>query len=103
MMSGLDIVEINKLVNQGASISDDGNIQMANMKQIASETEEPKQIGTEVENDNERVEEGKEEGKRALSSPVLIGLGLCIIILISVFAFKKRRPLDKKDGKGDKE
>lgn len=103
MTTGLGISEINKLVGEGAEISDDGTIQLANVEQIVSETEETKQTGTEVENYDEKAKEGDEEGKRALSSPVLIGLGLCIIILISVFAFKKRRPLDKKDGKGDKE
>lgn len=96
MTTGLGIAEINKLVDQGASISDDGNIQMANVEQTVSETEETKQTGTEVENDNEKAKEGEEEGKRALSKPGFIGLGLCLIILISVFAFKKEDLLIRK-------
>lgn len=105
MTSGLDIVEINKLVDQGASISDDGNIQMANMEQIPAETEGSKQIGTEVENDNERVEEDEEKEKGALSSSVLIGLGLCFILLISLFVLKKRRKklINKKKDQGERE
>lgn len=104
MTTGLGIAEINKLVDQGASISDDGNIQMANVEQTVSETEETKQTGTEVENDNEKAKEGEEEGKRALSKPGLIGLGLCLIILISVFVFKKRRKklINKKKDQGER-
>lgn len=102
MTTGLGIAEINKLVDEGASISDDGEIQMANIEKTASETEEAKQSEIDSENTDEKSEE---EGIRDLSGPIIIGLELCFIYLISAIKLKKRRkkPIDKKNDQGERQ
>lgn len=109
MTTGLDISEINKLLDEGASISDDGNIQMVNVEKSPSETKEnkeQKQAETNMENPSENKDKSlNEEGNKALSKPTLIGLGLCSVLLILFFVFKKRRKklIDKKKDQGEKE
>lgn len=105
MTTGLGISEINKLVGEGAEISDDGTIHVENIaetKEEGSEIEDSKDSGSEKENESEE-DLGLIKTDKGLKIPLFMGLGAFIFCLILVFALKKRRRLDKKDGKGDKE
>ena len=103
MTTGLGISEINKLVGEGAEISDDGTIHVENIaetKEEGSEIEDSKDSGSEKDNESEE-DLGLIKTDKGLKIPLFMGLGAFIFCLILVFALKKRRRLDKKDGKGD--
>ena len=100
MTTGLSIPEINNLVNNGATISDDGTIQLATPS-LAEETTEPKEesatpapsatpASTEcISNDETEV---AEKTSPTISAAVIIGVLVCAVIVASI-VMKTRKKL----------
>lgn len=102
MTTGLSIPEINHLVAEGATISDDGTIQLA----TGNTTKEPAESGnessttppvSEVPENNEINSEPNTDQQEEKTFPVvkLIGFLAFIFITISVFALNKKNNLIK--------
>lgn len=97
MTTGLSIPEINDLVADGATISDDGTIQLATVKTAETPTEPDKEkpaasstIDVPVSSETNNEIQVKEQGK---SFPVaaIIGFLACVLVLIFVYAMKKKK------------
>lgn len=98
MTTGLGISEINKLVGEGAEISDDGTIHVENIaetKEEGSEIEDSKDSGSEKDNESEE-DLGLIKTDKGLKIPLFMGLGAFIFCLILVFALKKEGDLIRK-------
>lgn len=94
MTTGLSIPEINDLVDQGATISDDGTIQLATIVQTTpepDETEETEEPTTTPENPTEDTNDPAEETENGFPPPVFIAIGVCILCAVSLLALKKRQ------------
>ncbi len=96
MTTGLSIPEINNLVDQGATIADDGTIQLATVEQTTQEldenevTKEPSTMPTNPSEDvNISVEDEEQSG--GFPIPVFIVSGACILCAVSVSILKKRK------------
>ena len=112
MVTGLSISEINNLLDQGATIADDGTIQLATIIPITPEVdgkEEQKESTTTQtkpsEEENAPMDDEKQSGGFPL--PVFIAIGVCILSAISLFALKKRHKHvitdNKENNEGDVE
>ena len=96
--TGLSIPEINSLLAQGATISDDGTIQLASITPPAEQPDEgedpitaPEQPTTnEPGTGTHQVEDGQDTG---FISPAIIITGVCIIALglVAFIVMKKRK------------
>ena len=112
MATGLSIPEINNLVDQGATIADDGTIQLATTVQATpepDETEDEKEPTTTpgISTEDAAIPPEEEPG-RGFPIPVLIVIGACILCAVLLPALKKRQakvtPVDnQKDQGGDEE
>ena len=112
MATGLSIPEINNLVDQGATIADDGTIQLATTVQTTpepDETEDEKEPTTTpgISTEDAAIPPEEEPG-RGFPIPVLIVIGACILCAVLLPALKKRQakvtPVDnQKDQGGDEE
>ena len=95
MTTGLSIPEINDLVDQGATIADDGTIQLATIVQTTpepDETEETEEPTTTPENSTEdATDSSAEETEKGFPLPVFIAIGACILCAVSLPALKKRQ------------
>ena len=102
MTTGLSISEINDLVDDGATILDDGTIQLATVKPIeqsteSADTENEESKGNKEENfvesdGSENIDMTEEDGeKNAFPALVFIAIGAVILIAISVPLLKKKK------------
>ena len=96
MTTGLSIPEINNLVDQGATIADDGTIQLATIVQTTPEpdkTEESQKPTTTPTSPDEDVDTSTkdEESSGGVPIPVFIAIGACILCAVSVPMLKKRQ------------
>lgn len=95
MTTGLSIPEINNLVDQGATIADDGTIQLATIVQTTpepDETEDAKEPTTTPEILTEdAATPSEEEPDSGFPLPVFIAIGACILCAVSLLALKKRQ------------
>lgn len=100
MTTGLSIAEINDLVADGATISEDGTIQLATVKPTEpdneekneakkDETEHPTASDTPANADNQ-IEDIK---KNSLPILLFIAIGAAVLIVISVLLTKKKKNL----------
>lgn len=112
MATGLSIPEINNLVDQGATIADDGTIQLATTVQTTPEPDETEGEKEPTTTPGISTEDAaippEEEPGRGLPIPVLIVIGACILCAVLLSALKKRQakvtPVDnQKDQGGDEE
>ena len=111
MTTGLSIPEINNLVDQGATIADDGTIQLATIVQTTpepDETEDEKEPTTTPEISTEdAATPPEEEPDRGFPFPVFIAIGACILCAVLLPALKKRQakvtPIDNQNDQGGAE
>ena len=111
MTTGLSIPEINNLVDQGATIADDGTIQLATIVHTTpepDETEETKEPTTTPENSTEYVTTpSEEEPDSGFPLPVFIAIGAGILCAISIPVLKKRQtksaPVEEQNDQGGTE
>ena len=109
MATGLDISEINKLVDEGAKISDDGNIKLNSSQESVEKTineNDEKDFNTPGENPNEAMtDSSNEKDDRDFPLPIIIGIGACILGGFFWYLFKKKdkkkKAEDKKKDQGD--
>lgn len=103
MTTGLDISEINKLVDEGAEISDDGNIKLNSSQESVEETineNDEKDFNTLAENPSEDIAVSpNKKQERDFAPLIIIGTGACILGGFFWYLFKKK---DKKKKAGDK-
>ena len=89
MTTGLSIPEINSLVDNGATISDDGTIQLATVK-FAEETSEPEDTkssvptASDVSTSSESEARTEPEVNKPTEDPFLIAAVTCILVCIIV-------------------
>lgn len=89
MTTGLSIPEINNLVDDGATISDDGTIQLAAVK-FAEETSEPEETkssvltASDVSTSSESEACTEPEVNKPTEDPLLIVAVICILILVCI-------------------
>ena len=105
MVEGLSIPEINNLLAQGATINDDGFIQLAVITptEQPTEVEEPTQESTttppvsdEPANNEANNDPAADEPKeKAFPLPVVIGIASCVLIVRSDFCKKKKQSSEK--------
>lgn len=95
MTTGLSIPEINNLVNQGATIADDGTIQLTTIGHTTSESDdsnETKEPMTTPENlPNDTTASSEQELDKGFPLPIFIVIGACILCAVSLFVLKKRQ------------
>lgn len=102
MVTGLSISEINSLVADGATILEDGTIQLAPV----TSTEEPAELDKDIlttssapdipaSSEIDTKPETDEHEKNFFPIAVLIGILACIFIVVSVVVIKKRKQADK--------
>ena len=93
MTTGLSIPEINNLVDQGATISDDGTIQLASVIQTTPEQDDDTEPATTptTSTDDANTPSEDEEPSGGFPLPVLIAIGACILCAVSVPVLKKRQ------------
>lgn len=93
MTTGLSIPEINNLVEQGATIADDGTIQLASVIQTTPESDDATEPTTTPITPSEDVNAPSEdeEPSGGFPLPVFIAIGACILCAVSLTALKKRR------------
>lgn len=95
MTTGLSIPEINNLVDQGATIADDGTIQLEAVIQTTPETnkdEDSKEVSTDVPSEDIEVPSEKKEASAVFTLLPIIGMfAIFIIISICVVAKKKSK------------
>lgn len=96
MTTGLSIPEINNLVDQGATIADDGTIQLTTIVQTTLEpdkTEETQKPTTTPTSPAEDVDTSvkDEEPSGGVPLPVFIAIGTCILCAVSLPVLKKRQ------------
>lgn len=111
MTTGLSIPEINDLVDQGATIADDGTIQLATIVQTTPEsnqTEESKEPTTTPKNLTDDVTTpSEEEPDSGFPLPVFIAVGASILCVVSLSVLKKRQkkaaPVDNQNDQGGAE
>ena len=111
MTTGLSIPEINDLVDQGATIADDGTIQLATIVQTTPEsnqTEESKEPTTTPKNPTDDVTTpSEEEPDSGFPLPVFIAVGASILCVVSLSVLKKRQkkaaPVDNQNDQGGAE
>lgn len=93
MTTGLSIHEINNLVDQGATIADDGTIQLASVVQTTPESDDATEPTTTpitpFEDANAPSED--EEPSGGFPLPVFIAIGACILCAVSLTVLKKGR------------
>ena len=97
MANGLSIKEINKLVDDGATISDDGTIQLAttSSKDTTNQEQDTTTPSSTTSTDNESTssDESKttEQKSNSASSIVIIGIVACVIIAIFIITKRKKK------------
>lgn len=95
MTTGLSIPEINNLVDQGATIADDGTIQLESVIQTTPETnknEDSKEVSTDVPSEDIEVPSEKKEASAVFMLLPIIGMfAIFFIISICVVAKKKSK------------
>lgn len=93
MTTGLSIPEINNLVDQGATIADDGTIQLASVIQTTPEQDDDAESATtptiSTEDANTPSEDEEQSGDFPL--PVFIAIGVCILCAVSLPVLKKKQ------------
>ena len=106
MTTGLSVSEINALVDDGATIFEDGTIQLATTKPIEQSTETEQSAIDELENDATKTPtisdaptnvdtQIENSVSNAFPAPVLIAIGAAVLIAISVpLMKKKKRPVE---------
>lgn len=95
MATGLTIPEINDLVEQGATIAEDGTIQLASVIQTSPEASEE----TESNVPSEDIPASSEAVKQDNPYPVILAVGaviVCIIVILAIMTKKrkKKEPVD---------
>lgn len=96
MTTGLSIPEINNLVDQGATIANDGTIQLATIVQATPESNADKEMEESVtipiksSNEANISSEYEEQSSRFLI-PVFIAIGACVLLAIFVPVLKKKQ------------
>lgn len=110
MTTGLSIPEINNLVDQGATIADDGTIQLATIVQTTQEpdeTEEMEEPTTTLGNPSEDATSSEGEQENGFPLPIFIAIGACILCAVALPALKKRQakttPVDNQNNQGGAE
>lgn len=93
MTTGLSIPEINNLVDQGATIADDGTIQLASVIQTTPEQDDDTEPATTPTTPSEDVNTPSEDEEPSgnFPLPVFIAIGACILCAISLPVLKKRQ------------
>lgn len=94
MTTGLSIPEINDLVNRGATISDDGTIQLANTVQATDEPakiEETSAPAATPESPVEAVSADIPEASGDFLLPIIVAIGACALCVVIMLISKKRR------------
>ena len=96
MTTGLSIPEINALLAQGATISDDGTIQLASITPPAEqpgEDETPVAVPEQPTTDEPGTHQVEDEPNTGFTSPAIIIAGVCIIALgiVAFIVMKKRK------------
>ena len=98
MATGLSIPEINDLVAQGATISDDGTIQLASItpsEETPNETEEASSMSDET--SNEEVEQPSDE-KPVAGFPVVAVIAALVIIAVTMLMLALKKRTQKQPG-----
>ena len=100
MTTGLSIQEINNLIENGATISDDGTIQLATVKP-AEESTEPEEEGLTVPTSSDEPTSGEREAntepkideQTKETSPIVMAICIfiCIIIVVGVIVKVKKK------------
>ena len=88
MATGLSIPEINDLVEQGATISNDGTIQLANVVHPATTPNETVP-STEVQSEDPATPSG-DNAQNLMPIIAVAGLGVVIILVIAIISIKKK-------------
>lgn len=94
MTTGLSIPEINSLVDQGATITDDGNIQLSSIAQTASEPNDVAESTTTSEPTTEKSDETTATKEPTGGFPFIPVVGIaiiCFIVVVAMMAMKKKR------------
>jgi len=94
MITGLSIQEINTLVEEGATISDDGTIQVAPAKSAENMSEKNKT--TESKSDDTSIRE-KNESKKTFSIMIIAFSALIMMIIVCVICIVKKKHRIKHD------
>ena len=105
MTTGLSIPEINNLVDNGATISDDGNIQLPTIKpaEESTESEEEKSTvstssdeSTSGESEASTKPEVNEQTKEPFPIVAAICILVCVIVVVCVIVKvkKRKRPIE---------
>jgi hypothetical protein len=111
MTNGLSIKEINKLVDDGATISDDGTIQLAttSSKDTTNQEQDTTIPSSTTSTDNESTNSDEstvtEQKSNNVSSVVIIGIVACVIVAIFIITKRKKeiKPEDTIDVHQDEE
>lgn len=90
MASGLTIPEINEMVKDGATISDDGVIQLANTVEVDAEVSEEETEPTPAQDVEEKVEEPVEK-KSESKTMVIVIVGIIVLCLVGGIIVLKNR------------
>ena len=93
MTTGLSIPEINNLVDQGATIADDGTIQLASVIQTTPKTnkdEDSKEVSADVPSEDIEVPSEKKETSAVFTLLPIIGM-FAIFIFISICVVAKKK------------
>ena len=102
MATGLSITEINDLVADGATISEDGVIQLATIKSTEQPTESDKAKEDELKKDEAKISSASNAmanadnqveamEKNSFLIPVFIAIGIVVLIAISIHLVKKKK------------
>lgn len=94
MTTGLSIPEINDLVNRGATIADDGTIQLANTAQATNEPAKIEETTAPTATPESPVEAVSADVPKALDDfllPIIVAVGACVLCIVILLVSKKRR------------
>ena len=102
MTTGLSIMEINNLIAEGATISDDGTIQMPVEQPNEEPTEEvvkpneeepsiPQISEDSANNENKNDRSDDESENKPFPIAVFVGIAICVLIAVAVSTMKKKK------------
>lgn len=112
MTTGLSIMEINNLVADGATISDDGTIQLPTVQPAEEPTVEPtekldkqekEELSAPAVSDELANNDNDESEKKPFPVAVVIVIAVCILIVVAVFILKKKQPVNRLEANHDEQ
>lgn len=111
MTTGLSIEEINNLIEDGATISDDGTIQLATLSPAEETTEPEEETATpspsatpaSSESANSEESEATEKTSTTISTAVIIGILVCTVIVAGIVVKTRKKMTEVADTYHDNE